>query len=84
MILPYLLGGESLVDVGEFKYLSPTFTANDKRTEVWQILHFPQSLVLQSCLWPRREIPLRTTRQWHSVPLYGCETWVVQATGGLC
>ncbi len=58
-----LLDGEPLVDVDKFKYLGLTFVANGLGTEeVRRSINFARSAFsrLQSCLWPRREISLRT------------------------
>ncbi len=59
----FLLDGEPLEDVDKFKYLGSMFVANGQDTEeIRSRINLARSAFsrLQSCLWSRREIPLRT------------------------
>ncbi len=74
-----LLGGAPLASVDKFKYLGSMFIANGQGTE--EIINLARSAFsrLQSCLWSRREISLRTKSRVyqvvvHSILLYGCNT----------
>ncbi len=77
-----LLDGEPLEDVDKFKYLGSMFVANSKGTEeIRSKINLARSARsrLQSCLWSRREISLRTKGRVYqavvrSILLYGCET----------
>ncbi len=81
-----LLDGEPLEDVEKFKYLGSMFVANGQGTgEIKSRINFARSAFsrLQSCLWSRREISLRTKGRVYqavvrSIFLYGCETWPVR------
>ncbi len=58
-----LLDGEPLEDVAKFKYLGSLFNANGQGTkEVRSTINLARYTFsrLQSCLWSRREISLRT------------------------
>ncbi len=58
-----LLDAEPLEDVNKFKYLGPMFIANGESTEeIRSRINLARSAFsrLQSCLWSRREISLRT------------------------
>ncbi len=58
-----LLDGEPLEDVDKFKYLGSMFVANGQGTEdIRSRINLARSAFsrLQSCLWTRREISLRT------------------------
>ncbi len=81
-----LLDGEPLEDVDKFKHLGSMFVANGQGTEEIRSsinLARPAFSRLQSCLWSRREISLRTKGRVYqavvrSILLYGCEPWPVQ------
>ncbi len=74
------------MDVVKFKYLGPMFVANGQGTEeIRSRINLARSAFsrLQSCLWSRREISLRTKGRVYqavlrSILLYGCETWPVR------
>ncbi len=78
--------GEPLEDVDKFKYLSPMFAGNSQGTEkIRSRINLARSAFsrLQSCLWSRRDISLRTKGRVYqavvrSIRLYGCETWPVR------
>ncbi len=58
-----LLDGETLEDVERFKYLGSMFVANGQGTEeIRSRINLARSAFsrLQSCLWSRHEISLRT------------------------
>ncbi len=58
-----LIDGEPLEDVDKFKYLGSMFVAKGQGTEeIRSRINLARSAFsrLQSCLWPRREISLRT------------------------
>ncbi len=73
-------------DVDKFKYLGSMFVANGQGTEeIRSRINLACSAYsrLQSCLWSRREILLRTMGRVYqavvrSILLYGCETWPVR------
>ncbi len=77
-----MLDDEPLEDVEKFKYLGLMFVANSRGTEeIRGRINLARSAFsrLQSCLWPRREISLRTKGRVYqavvrSILLYGCET----------
>ncbi len=77
-----LRDGEPLEDVERFKYLGSMFVANGQGTEEIRIrINLARSAFsrLQSCLWSRCEIALRTKGRVYqavvrSILLYGCET----------
>ncbi len=81
-----LFDGELLEDVDRFKYLASTFVANSQGTEdIRSRINLARSAFshLQSCLWTRREISLRTKGRVYqvvvrSILLYNCETWPVR------
>ncbi len=81
-----LLDGEPLEDVDKFKHLGSMFVANSQGTEeIRSRINLARSAFsrLQSCLWSRREISLRTNGRVYqavvrSILLYGCETWPVR------
>ncbi len=81
-----LLDGEPLEDVEKFKYLGSMFVANGQGTEeIRSRINLARSAFssLQSCLWSRREISLRTKGRVYqtvvrSILLYGCEIWPVR------
>ncbi len=81
-----LLDCEPLEDVDRFKYLGSTFVANGQGTEgIRSRINLARSAFsrLQSCLWSRREISLRTKGRVYqavvrSIMLYSCETWLVR------
>ncbi len=81
-----LLDGEPLEDVDKFKYIGSMFVANGQGTEETRSrINLARSAFsrLQSCLWSRREISLRTKGTVYqvvvrSILLYGCETWPVR------
>ncbi len=81
-----LLDGEPFEDVGKFKYLGSMFVANGQDTEeIKSRINLDRSAFsrLQSCLWSRREMSLRTKGRVYqaevrSILLYGCETWPVR------
>ncbi len=59
----FLLDGEPLEDVEKFKYVASMFVANGQGTEeIRSRINLPSSALsrLQSCLWSRSEISLRT------------------------
>ncbi len=70
----------------QFKYLGSMFVANGQGTEeIRSRINLARSAVsrLQSLLWSRREISLRTKGRVYqavvrSILLYGCETWWVR------
>ncbi len=72
--------------MGKFKYLGSMFVANGQGTEeIRSRINLAHSAFsrLQSCLWSRREISLRTKGRVYqavvrSILLYGCETWPVR------
>ncbi len=76
-------------DVGKFNYLGAMFVANGQGTEeIRSRINLARSAFsrLQSCLWSRREISLRTKGRVYqavvrSILLYGCETWPVRVAG---
>ncbi len=80
-----LLDGEPLEDVDKFKYLGSMFVANGQGTEeIRSRINLARSAFsrLQSGLWSRREISLRTKGRVYQavvrlILLYGCETWPV-------
>ncbi len=80
-----LLDGEPLEDADKFKYLGSMFVANGQGTEEIRgrtNLARSEFSRLQSCLWSRREISLRTKGRVYqavvrSILLYGCQTWAV-------
>ncbi len=65
-----LLEGETLEDVDEFKYLGSMFVANGQGTEeIRSRINLARSALsrLQSCLWSRCEMSLRTKgRVYHA------------------
>ncbi len=75
--------GEPLGDEDKLKYLDSMFVSNGQGTEgIKSRVNLDRSALfrLQSCLWSRREIPLRTKGKVYqavvrSILLYGCETW---------
>ncbi len=75
------LDGEPLEDVDKFKYIGSMFVANGQGTEEIRSrinLARPAFSRLQSCLWSRREISLRTKgrvcqAEVRSILLYGCQ-----------
>ncbi len=77
-----LLDGEPLEDVDKFKYLGSMFVPNGQGTEeIRSRINLARSAFsrIQSCLWSRREISLRTKGRVYQavvrlVLLYGCET----------
>ncbi len=79
------LDDEPLEDVEKFKYLCSMLVANGQGTgEIRSRINLARSAFsrLQSCLWSRREISLRTkVRVYQPVVrsnlLHGCETWLV-------
>ncbi len=65
-----LFDGELLEDVDRFKYLASTFVANGQGTEdIRSTINLARSAFscLQSCLWTRREISLRTKGRVYQV-----------------
>ncbi len=87
-----LLHGEPMEDVDKFKYLGSMFIANGQGTEeIRSRINLARSPFcrLQSCLWPRREISLRTKARVYqaklrSILLYSCETWPVRVSDVTC
>ncbi len=81
-----LLDGEPLEDVEKFKFLGSMFVANGQGAgETRSRINLASSAFprLQSCLWSRREISLRTKSRVYqavvcSILLHGCETWPVR------
>ncbi len=81
-----LLDGEPLEDDEKFQSLFTMFVANGQGTEEirsWINLARSATSRLQSCLWSRREISLRTKSRVYqavlrSILLSGCETWPVR------
>ncbi len=76
-----LLGAEPLDKGDEFKY----FSNGQGTEEIRSRINLARSAFyrLQSCLWSRREISLRTKGKVYqavarSILLYGCETWPVR------
>ncbi len=73
-------------DIGKFKSLGMTFVANGQNTEEIRsriVIARSAFSCLQSCIWSRREISLRTKGRVYqavmrSILLYGCETWHVR------
>ncbi len=81
-----LFDGEPSEDVEKFKYLGSMFVANGQGIEEIRsrinLARFAFSR-LQSCLWSRPEILLRTKDRVYqpavrSILLSGCETWPVR------
>ncbi len=88
-----LLGGKPLEDVDKFKYLGSMLITNGQGTEEIRsrinLARSAFSFRLQSCLWPRREISLRTkTRVYQavvrSILFYSCETWPARVADVTC
>ncbi len=77
-----LLDGEQLEGVEKFKYLGSIFMANGQGTEeIRSRINLARSAFshLQSCLWSRCEISLRTKSRVYqavvrSILVYGCGT----------
>ncbi len=78
-----MLDAELLEDVVKFKYLGSMFVANGQGTEeIRSRINLACSAYscLQSCLWSRFEISLRSKGRVYqavlrSILLYLCETW---------
>ncbi len=78
--------GEPLEDVDKFKYLCSRFAENSQGTEeIRSRINLARSVFsrLQSCLWSRRDILLRTKSRVYqavvrSILPYGGETWPVR------
>ncbi len=80
------LHGEPLEDVEKLKYLGSMLVTNGQGTgEISSRINLARSAFsrLQSCLWSRRKISLRTKGRVYqtvvrSILLYGCGTWPVR------
>ncbi len=87
-----LLDGGPVEDVDKFKLLGSMFIENGQGIEETRSrIKLVRSTFfrLQSCLWSKREISLRTRGGvYHAVVrsifLYGCETWPVREAGEGC
>ncbi len=87
-----LLDSEPLENVEKFKYLGSMFVANGQGTEeIMSRINLARSAFyrLQSCLWSRREISLRTKGRVYqavvrSILLYGSETWPIRVADEGC